>query len=1405
MDGDAKAEHEATELASPDDIINSDIISRNNDRVCSQNEESPMTGECKSEICSDSANDAVHNMTLDTSRQSVPMTSHDEVVNRDMTTVVYVDSSGSGPVGNADQSVEHIESEAFVDDIHTTCDSVIPMEKSTDSFTEGNVDEDLLGSIDLSPDDLPSNDTSEVGRGDNVLETGIDNPMCDIRKDPAADCYHLDREESSDTKIVHGRGTKKSRRNNGKKQREKGRRGSAQPQKDLTVDEDDVEINFEVQPTSEGIDLVEVSNTQNIDRGKSYGSSDHYREGVCSAANAVDERGMCMQQMYTNPHQEMRGRSQHYRHGYRHNNKRFVGSNRWENHRSFQSEMGRGHHGYYRAGGGRYRSRKRPRGARFYGKRGRGWVAHTHEAWDRRNFCQMGIRGKIFPPYQTEYQQPLGHGWEFANNTHDAENCDATRRGQRKNDRRSSVQPGNDFMVDEDDVDITFEVQSTGEGIDLVEVSRAQNVGRGKSHGSSNHYGKGGCGTVSAVGGRDMGFQRMYTNPHQGMCGSAQYYGHDSTRCSGYNGWVNHRSDQSGKGRGYIDNTARSGGYHTRKRPRDAHLEVRRGGGGITHTSGGERGTSHQPGMYGQDNPPHQPEFQKPCDRGMGVINITPDEVNCDALSHLASMNKQSVAYDKLYPIKSYQNKLEVSFPREDPNDKDKISYDVWYQPSGIDHMEKVKVKYPYQNVTLGNLDIATQYDVHVTKRLNGEEMSKTTLHVSTAACSPPDSFSVKRDCDGTVHLEWHEPAIIAPGYNVEKYTITVSNYLECDVPQGKQFRYGGSIHTASLQLDAETSYIFQIEALCGDQVSEPSKAEILMPKHKMLKTGNKMATKGKPIYLLTMRDTTVDHGKLCRKELGEPSVPGIIRNEKVVLVVGATGSGKTTWINAILNNILDVKYADNFRFKLVIDEDASNQAVSQTQHITIYTIHHQDGFKIDYTLTIIDTPGFGDTRGIQKDKEIEMELRKIFDPQNGCVDHLHAVGFVASASSARLTPTQKYIFTSILSLFGIDIGENIYMLLTFADGKPPQIMSAIKAANVPYQEYFKFNNSAIFDDIGLEDDTDCEMDDESKYFNKMFWDLGMRSFDRFLSKVSLSEAKSLTLTRDVLNERGRMELNVENLNLQVRRGLSKMNQLRIEEKLLKKYEDAIESNKDFTYEIKRLEVKKIPIPDNKNTTTCLTCNFTCHKDCGIPNDGDKAGCWAMDQRQFPVSCTQCPNRCIWHIHRNICYILVQNEITETSTLFDLKARYQAASGKKLTAEQVYQKVHEELEAIETEIKAMMSMISTSLNRLQEIALKNNPMSQIEYLDILIESEINEATPGWQERLKVLRDFRQQAQNIYDISQGEYDPFKTYREQAEKARHEGCDMRHVSTWVKVSNRVKNAVGKIPSLFGYGKD
>jgi GTP-binding protein EngB required for normal cell division len=89
------------------------------------------------------------------------------------------------------------------------------------------------------------------------------------------------------------------------------------------------------------------------------------------------------------------------------------------------------------------------------------------------------------------------------------------------------------------------------------------------------------------------------------------------------------------------------------------------------------------------------------------------------------------------------------------------------------------------------------------------------------------------------------------------------------------------------------------------------------------------------------------------------------------------------------------------------------------TKSVNIYNIKPHGNIP---AIKIIDTPGFGDTSGIAQDKIIRDQIADTFMNK---LNTINAICFVAQSSNARLTINQKYIFTSILDLFGKDVQEN--------------------------------------------------------------------------------------------------------------------------------------------------------------------------------------------------------------------------------------------------------------------------------------------------------------------------------------------------------------------------------------------
>ena len=463
----------------------------------------------------------------------------------------------------------------------------------------------------------------------------------------------------------------------------------------------------------------------------------------------------------------------------------------------------------------------------------------------------------------------------------------------------------------------------------------------------------------------------------------------------------------------------------------------------------------------------------------------------------------------------------------------------------------------------------------------------------------------------------------------------------------------------------------------------------------------------------------------------------------KVLMVVGATGAGKTTLINGMTNYILGVQWDDDFRFKLIEEPNSQDQTISQTTCITAYTFYKEKGSPLPYTLTVIDTPGFGDTAGIDRDKQIVQQIKELFSiAGDEGIDQLHGIGFVTQAPLARLTPTQQYVFDAILSVFGNDVADNIFLMITFADGMKPPVLDAVEAANVPNKAFFKFNNSALFASKSAENE-----------FDKMFWKMGTKSFDEFFHEFSNAQAQSLQLSKEVIQERETLEVTIQGLQPQIQLGLSKIDELRQERQMLKDHEAEILTNRDFTYKVEVTKQRKIDLPIGKYTTNCLTCNYTCHDDCVYNDDNDKYKCSAMHSGRgtLNAACGICPQKCSWKIHKNNPYRFELYKENEIRTSDELRNKYESAISSKEQLECVIEDMKKELDTMNMAVLRKMEQARRSVQRLQEIALKPNYLTEVEYIDLIIETEKRECKPRWMDRVKALEGVRQQAEIVTEL------------------------------------------------------
>nr|XP_028606277.1 uncharacterized protein LOC114607335 [Podarcis muralis] len=694
-------------------------------------------------------------------------------------------------------------------------------------------------------------------------------------------------------------------------------------------------------------------------------------------------------------------------------------------------------------------------------------------------------------------------------------------------------------------------------------------------------------------------------------------------------------------------------------------------------------------------------------------------------------------------------------------------SYQVEYKIAGEENWKIVNTEDSQETFQVRGLGANTEYQFRYTARSKPglSETSDLSRSLKTLPTSPPGKPRERTVESSQISLVWERPKVI--GTDIKEYKVEYRG-LVGDKDRWNEKRTGA--RTESCQLDGlkpHRTYRLRVSAVCFDGAeSEPSEeteistameeeeeegANILARKYLQEST---LVEDGQPsVYVLPLEATSDRSAPVQMYQLGKENMQ--VPN-KVIVMMGATGSGKTTLVNAMINHILGVQWEDDFRFKLI-------QAGSQSSEVTAYVVHHQKGFEVPYSLTFIDTPGFGDMGGRKQYKRITKQIREFFSTPGG-TDHVDVICIVLQASSAALTRAQKYVFDSVLSIFGTDIRNNIQILITFADGHSLPVLEAMKKEDVPCIKdssgspvHFKFNNSALFANNSEENEGNLNPNDK-------FWKMSTASMKRFFDTLSLLDSESLTLSKEVLRERKELEAITEGLQPQIRAALGKLEELRKTRQALEEHIFDIAVNINFEFEVEKSVPGKEDISaSGRFTTNCMNCHYTCHYPCPIRRDEGKRRCVAINANTG--KCNVCPGHCAWNMHFNQKYLFEYKVTKEIKSYDELKQKYEDSSGEAMTPEKVLGNLNQEYKEAKQALEDLIQKSSQSLQRLHQIGLKPNLLSTQEYIDLLIISEEQDLKPGYQERIQLLKEVRESVvnnecpllvdQDLYDPSEQE--------------------------------------------------
>ena len=248
------------------------------------------------------------------------------------------------------------------------------------------------------------------------------------------------------------------------------------------------------------------------------------------------------------------------------------------------------------------------------------------------------------------------------------------------------------------------------------------------------------------------------------------------------------------------------------------------------------------------------------------------------------------------------------------------------------------------------------------------------------------------------------------------------------------------------------------------------------------------------------------------------------------ILLLGETGVGKSTFINAFVNYLT----FDTFQqaeinqpialipvsFLLTTGEDFDehliqfgevNQSTNEDFRYSGQSVTQQcksHCFDLQRDICIIDTPGFGDTRGLEQD---DLNLKHILQYLNK-LTHLNAICILLQPNVTRLNSFYRTCLSQILDRFGWDLSENILFGFTNSrsTGYTPgdttpllrRMLESLPMKNIPFtrENCFCFDSEAFRYLIALQNGIQFDQVEKNDY--EISWKTSVVESNRLVNYV---------------------------------------------------------------------------------------------------------------------------------------------------------------------------------------------------------------------------------------------------------------------------------------------------------------
>ena len=414
-------------------------------------------------------------------------------------------------------------------------------------------------------------------------------------------------------------------------------------------------------------------------------------------------------------------------------------------------------------------------------------------------------------------------------------------------------------------------------------------------------------------------------------------------------------------------------------------------------------------------------------------------------------------------------------------------------------------------------------------------------------------------------------------------------------------------------------------------------------------------------------------------------------------MMLGRSGSGKTSLINLLVNLFLDQDFYDERIFTIsqqktltspngivafdvilscTIDEFKSKQsdnmisgqAASQTKVCNVYDIEYKG-----VHLTVIDTPGIGDTQGIDQDKKnMKMVIETIIST-NG----LDALCVVHNATDCRENSVIRYMVGEILYVMPPTFISNLFLCFSnCGNGAKLDARDCLSAFNVPFSRSLQFESSSLVNPKLSRNHGIRMAEDTEKRYGKS-WSRNKKQSNKLMDGIDQIDSISIEdfivtsswrmVFEEYINIYLTVSSTIHNTQEKIVTSHSRIRVLEERKEAYKGYDVKVKESKINTSAVTSKTIKSVSVSPSK-IMQCMKCLKVCHNGCHDEEkkhaDGfEKIKCIAFNGKP---TCNVCSHSISEHTlgHTKMVEEIVKDQIRSSEevetieTDEDLKKRY---------------------------------------------------------------------------------------------------------------------------------------------------